>query len=89
MDISVFKEYISIHNMTYIFSNEGKYLSRHYRNLTSIGFSKLNISFVTVGISFLVPENWIEVSVLVELGTVRIMTQGDSNLRPLWRDQQP
>ena len=37
----------------------------------------------------LVPENWIEVSVLVELSTVRIMTQGDSNLRPLWRDQQP
>ena len=34
-------------------------------------------------------ENWIEVSVLVELRTVRIMTQGDSNLRPLWRDQQP
>ena len=36
-----------------------------------------------------VPENWIEVSVLVELRTVRIMTQGNSNLRPLWRDQQP
>ena len=34
-------------------------------------------------------ENWIEVSVLVELRTVRIMTQGDSNLRPLWWDQQP
>ena len=34
-------------------------------------------------------ENWIEVSVLVELRTVRVMTQGDSNLRPLWRDQQP
>ena len=36
-------------------------------------------------------ENWIEVSVLVELRTVRmrIMTQGDSNLRHLWRDQQP
>ena len=30
-----------------------------------------------------VPENWIEVSVLVELRTVRIMTQGESNLRPL------
>ena len=40
-------------------------------------------------IQALVPENWIEVSVLVELRTVRIMTQGDSNLRPLWRDQQP
>ena len=37
----------------------------------------------------LVPENWIEVSVSVELRTVRIMTQGYSNLRPLWRDQQP
>ena len=36
-----------------------------------------------------ISENWIEVSVLVELRTVRIMTQGDSNLRPLWRDQQP
>ena len=35
------------------------------------------------------PENWIEVTVLVELRTVRIMTQGDSILRPLWRDQQP
>ena len=37
----------------------------------------------------LVPENWIEVSVLEELRNVRIMTQGDLNLRPLWRDQQP
>ena len=37
----------------------------------------------------LVPEDWIEVCVLVELRTVRIMTQGDSNLRPLWQDQQP
>ena len=35
------------------------------------------------------PENWGEVSVLVELRAVRIVTQGDSNLRPLWRDQQP
>ena len=38
---------------------------------------------------FVVPENWIDISVLVELRSVRIMTQGDSNLRPLWRDQQP
>ena len=31
----------------------------------------------------LVPENWIEVSVLVELRTVRIMTQGTSNPKVL------
>ena len=35
------------------------------------------------------PENCIEVSVSVELRAVRIMAQGDLNLQPLWRDQQP
>ena len=37
-------------------------------------------SMLPSSLRVLVPENWIEVSVLVELRTVRIMTQGDSNL---------
>ena len=59
------------------------------RNTPGLGISSSVSQSLPKGLRLtevgVVPENWIEVFVFVELRTVRIMTQGDSNLRPLWR----
>ena len=59
-----------------------------------INIVKININIgdrkiAIINIHIAIFENWIDVSVLDFTKEGHILTQGDSNLRPLWRNQQP